>query len=110
MTSTHTAWTGMLPVDDTALYVNDTGGPGQPVVYLNGAYADQSHWKRVIADFGTGYRHITYDQRARGKSGRSTDYSFRLHESGSSGNCQGRQYTGYQGTTIEYQWAMSAPA
>ena len=31
------AWTGMVPVDDTALYVSDTGGPGRPVVYLNGA-------------------------------------------------------------------------
>jgi hypothetical protein len=25
-----------LPVDDTALAVTDTGGPGIPVVYLNG--------------------------------------------------------------------------
>jgi pimeloyl-ACP methyl ester carboxylesterase len=70
------AWTGMLPVDDTELYVQDTGGPGRPVVYLNGAYADQKHWKRVIADLGPGYRHITYDERARGKSKRSKDYTF----------------------------------
>lgn len=70
------AWTGMLPIDDTELYVRDTGGPGRPVVYLNGAYADQKHWKRVIADLGDGYRHITYDERARGKSKRSKDYSF----------------------------------
>ncbi len=66
----------MLPIDDTELYVRDTGGPGRPVVYLNGAYADQSHWKRVIADLGPGYRHITYDERARGKSKRSADYTF----------------------------------
>jgi pimeloyl-ACP methyl ester carboxylesterase len=66
----------MLPIDDTELYVRDMGGPGRPVVYLNGAYADQSHWKRVIADLGPGYRHITYDERARGKSKRSKDYSF----------------------------------
>ncbi|WP_439658490.1 alpha/beta fold hydrolase [Lentzea sp. HUAS TT2] len=71
-----TAWTGMLPVDDTELYVRDTGGSGRPVVYLNGAYADQSHWKRVIAELGTGYRHITFDERARGKSQRSRDYTF----------------------------------
>jgi len=25
----------MVPVDDTALAVTDTGGPGIPVVYLN---------------------------------------------------------------------------
>jgi pimeloyl-ACP methyl ester carboxylesterase len=66
----------MVPVDDTALYVTDTGGRGRPVVYLNGAYADQSHWRRVIADLGSDYRHITYDERARGKSKRSADYSF----------------------------------
>jgi pimeloyl-ACP methyl ester carboxylesterase len=76
MTSQQSTWTGMVPVDDTALYVRDTGGPGHPMVYLNGAYADQSHWRRVIADLGSDYRHITYDERARGKSKRSADYSF----------------------------------
>jgi pimeloyl-ACP methyl ester carboxylesterase len=75
MTIKQSAWTGMVPVDDTALYVRDTGGRGRPVVYLNGAYADQSHWRRVIADLGSDYRHITYDERARGKSKRSADYS-----------------------------------
>ena len=70
------AWSGMVPVDDTALAVTDTGGLGCSVVYLNGAYADQSHWRRVIAELGSDYRHITYDERARGKSKRSADYSF----------------------------------
>ncbi|WP_222871666.1 alpha/beta fold hydrolase [Nonomuraea sp. PA05] len=50
----------------TALAVIDTGGPGIPVVHLNGAYAD----------LGSDYRHITHDERARGRSKRSTDYSF----------------------------------
>ena len=36
MTIKQSAWTGMVPVDDTALYVRDTGGRGRPVVYLNG--------------------------------------------------------------------------
>ena len=27
-------WAGMVPVDDTALAVTDTGGSGIPVVYL----------------------------------------------------------------------------
>src|SRR5262245_31481710 len=67
MTIKQSAWTGMVSVEDTALYVSDTGGRGPPVVYLNGAYADQSHWRRVIADLGSDYRHITYDERARGK-------------------------------------------
>jgi pimeloyl-ACP methyl ester carboxylesterase len=71
-------WTGMVPVDDTALAVTDTGGPGIPVVYLNGQFATQGYWRRVIADLGTGWRHITYDERARGKSKRSADYSFEV--------------------------------
>ena len=71
-------WTGMVPVDDTALAVTDTGGPGIPVVYLNGQFATQGYWRRVIAELGTGWRHITYDERARGrKSKRSADYSFK---------------------------------
>ena len=70
-------WTGMVPVDDTALAVTDTGGRGIPVVYLNGQFATQGYWRRVIADLGAEYRHITYDERARGrKSKRSADYSF----------------------------------
>ncbi|MFF0609048.1 alpha/beta fold hydrolase [Nocardia tengchongensis] len=74
--ATNSTWTGMVVVEDTALAVTDTGGPGVPVVYLNGSYADQSSWKRVIADLGPGFRHITFDERARGKSKRSADYSF----------------------------------
>jgi pimeloyl-ACP methyl ester carboxylesterase len=66
----------MVPVDDTALAVTDTGGPGVPVVYLNGQFATQGYWRRVIAELGTGWRHITYDERARGRSQRSADYSF----------------------------------
>ena len=71
-------WTGMVPVDDTALAVTDTGGPGIPVVYLNGQFATQGYWRRVLADLGPGFRHITYDERARGKSKRSADYSFEV--------------------------------
>ncbi|WP_454194904.1 alpha/beta fold hydrolase [Nocardia sp. Marseille-Q1738] len=74
--STDSKWTGMVPVDDTALAVTDTGGPGIPVVYLNGQFATQGYWRKVIADLGAGFRHITYDERARGKSRRSADYSF----------------------------------
>ncbi|MGW6691284.1 alpha/beta fold hydrolase [Streptomyces sp. NPDC054961] len=76
MSLDRSAGTAMVPIDDTALAVTDTGGPGRPVVYLNGSYADQSHWRRVIAELGDDYRHITYDERARGRSERATDYSF----------------------------------
>lgn len=75
--STSSTWTGMVPVDDTALAVTDTGGSGIPVLYLNGQFATQGYWRRVIRELGTGFRHITYDERARGKkSGISADYSF----------------------------------
>ncbi len=77
MTHEETPWTGMLPVDDTALFVSDTRGSGIPVVYLNGAYADLKHWRRVIGELGDrDWRHIAYDERARGRSKRSADYSF----------------------------------
>ncbi|MGW2370949.1 MULTISPECIES: alpha/beta fold hydrolase [Kitasatospora] len=74
--ATTSAWTGMLPVEDTALAVTDTGGNGRPVLYLNGSYCTQKDWRPVIAQLGDGYRHITFDERARGKSGKSADYSF----------------------------------
>lgn len=77
MTNPNSPWTGMISVDDTALAVTDTGGPGRPIVYLNGSYASQRHWRPVIAELGTGgWRHISYDERARGRSKRSADYSF----------------------------------
>lgn len=74
--STTSPWTGMVPIDDTALSVTDTGGPGRPVVYLNGSYASQRSWRRLIAELGPEWRHVTYDERARGGSKRSADYSF----------------------------------
>ncbi|WP_306306877.1 alpha/beta fold hydrolase [Nocardia brevicatena] len=74
--SANHSWTGMVPVGDTALAVADTGGPGIPVLYVNGHVATQHHWQRVIAELGPGWRHITYDMRARGKSKTSADYSF----------------------------------
>lgn len=69
-------WTGMVAVDDTALAVTDTGGPGVAVVYLNGQFATQWNWRRVLSELGTEWRHVTYDERARGKSKLSADYSF----------------------------------
>lgn len=74
--ATTSAWRGMVPVEDTALATTDSGGTGVPLVYLNGSYGSQRHWRRVIDELGPGWRHITYDERARGKSTRSADYSF----------------------------------
>ncbi|WP_037864796.1 alpha/beta fold hydrolase [Streptomyces sp. NRRL S-340] len=74
--TTRSKWAGTVAVDDTALAVTDTGGAGIPVVYLNGQFATQGYWRRVVAELGPQWRHITYDERARGRSQRSTDYSF----------------------------------
>ena len=76
MNTTPKAWSGMVLIDDTALHVTDTGGPGRAVVYLNGSYATQRNWRPVIGELGPGWRHITYDERARGRSRRSADYAF----------------------------------
>lgn len=69
-------WRDLLPVEDSALAITDTGGPGIPVLYVNGQFATQGYWRRVIRELGPGWRHLTYDERARGKSKRSADYSF----------------------------------
>lgn len=70
------AWSGKMKFEDTALAVADSGGPGIPLLYLNGSYADRSHWRRVISELGGEWRHITYDERARGGSETSSGYSF----------------------------------
>lgn len=69
-------WSGLIPVDDTQLFVTDTGGLGQTIIYLNGSYANQAHWKGIVKELGPNYRHVLYDERARGKSKKSGDYSF----------------------------------
>lgn len=74
--TTNSIWTGMVAVDDSALAVTDTGGIGIPTVYLNGQFANQTSWNKVIAELGPSFRHITYDERGRGKSKKSADYSF----------------------------------
>ncbi|MFC4121545.1 alpha/beta fold hydrolase [Nonomuraea zeae] len=48
----------MVPVDDTAPAVTDTGGPGRPAVYLNGQFADQTYWRRVIAEAASFEAHV----------------------------------------------------
>jgi pimeloyl-ACP methyl ester carboxylesterase len=69
-------WSGFISVEDTKLFVTDTGGSGQTIIYLNGSYANQGHWRGVIKELGADYRHVLFDERARGKSKKSKDYSF----------------------------------
>jgi pimeloyl-ACP methyl ester carboxylesterase len=76
VTNECSTWTGMVEVEDTALAVTDTGGSGGSVVYLNGAFSSQADWRHVITELGSEWRHVTYDERSRGGSKPSTDYSF----------------------------------
>lgn len=69
-------WSGLISIEDTHLFVTDTGGYGQTIIYLNGSYANQGHWNKVVKELGSNYRHVLYDERARGKSKKSNDYCF----------------------------------
>ncbi len=54
---------------DTNLHVDDTGGPGRPVVLIHGWPLSGESWKEqvpVLAE--AGYRVITYDRRGFGRS------------------------------------------
>ena len=66
----------LVPVADTILDCNDSGGSGYHVIFLNGAFGSQRDWDKVLKKLDSGYRIITFDERARGKSEKSADYSF----------------------------------
>lgn len=64
-----------IPAGDTRLAVTDSDGGAPPVLFINGAFATQRHWKPVLRRLGGRYRTVTFDARARGRSGQSADYS-----------------------------------
>ena len=65
--ATVVANTGLL--SDTKLHVEDTGGPGRPVVLIHGWPLSGEAWKaQVPALQAAGYRVITYDRRGFGQS------------------------------------------
>lgn len=54
---------------DTNLHVEDTGGPGRPVVLIHGWPLSGEAWKdQVPALYQAGYRVVTYDRRGFGRS------------------------------------------
>ncbi len=65
-----------IPVADTVLDANDTEGEGVPLLLLSGQFATQRSWKKLLQLLRDRYRVVTYDTRARGRSGTSNDYSF----------------------------------
>ncbi|MER6046722.1 alpha/beta hydrolase [Streptomyces sp. NPDC001793] len=66
-----------IPAGDTHLHAVDTSGGAPPLVFVNGGFATLRCWDRVMQRLADAHRTVRYDARARGKSGRSADYSFR---------------------------------
>lgn len=67
----------MIPVADTRLHAVDAPGGAPALLFLSGGFGTVQNWKRVIRRLGGKYRTVRFDARARGKSGRSADYSVR---------------------------------
>lgn len=61
---------------DTRLDSTDTPGAAPSLLFLNGAFGTQRDWQPVLQRLGRRYRTVTFDARARGRSGTSADYSF----------------------------------
>ncbi|MBB4980884.1 alpha/beta fold hydrolase [Streptomyces nymphaeiformis] len=62
---------------DTRLRGVDTPGAEPPLLFLNGGFATRRSWRRVLARLGGTHRTVTFDARARGRSGTSADCSLR---------------------------------
>jgi len=65
----------MVAAGDTRLYAVDTPGARPAVLFLSGGFGTVQNWNGVIGRLGGKYRTVRFDPRARGKSGRSSDYS-----------------------------------
>ena len=63
---------------DTNLHVDDTGGPGRPVVLIHGwPLSGEAFQAQIPALQDAGYRVITYDRRGFGRSDKpSTGYKY----------------------------------
>jgi pimeloyl-ACP methyl ester carboxylesterase len=66
-----------IPAGDTRLYAVDAPGGTPALLFLSGGFGTVRNWNRVIRLLGRKYRTVRFDARARGKSGRSADYSVR---------------------------------
>jgi pimeloyl-ACP methyl ester carboxylesterase len=64
-----------IPVADTRLYAVDAPGGTPALLFLSGGFGTVRNWDRVIRSLDGKYRTVRFDARARGKSGRSSDYS-----------------------------------
>ncbi|MBV9795955.1 MAG: alpha/beta fold hydrolase [Actinobacteria bacterium] len=64
-----------VPSADTQLHTIESPGGRPALLFLNGAFATTRDWDRVLGLLGGKYQTVRFDARARGKSGRSADYS-----------------------------------
>ncbi len=65
----------MIPAGDTRLYTVDEPGGTPALLFVGGGFGTVRNWSRVIDQLDGKYRAVRFDARARGKSGKSTDYS-----------------------------------
>jgi pimeloyl-ACP methyl ester carboxylesterase len=65
----------MIPTADTQLYTVDTPGGTPPLLFLSGGFGTVRNWDRVVQRLAGRNRAVRFDARARGKSGKSVDYS-----------------------------------
>jgi pimeloyl-ACP methyl ester carboxylesterase len=64
-----------VPAADTQLHAVDAPGGAPPLLFLGGGFGTVKNWNRVIRRLEGRHRTVRFDARARGKSGRSADYS-----------------------------------
>ncbi len=57
-----------IKVNDTTLYYEDTGGPGEPIVFSHGLLWNTTLFAPQVAAFKDRYRCISYDHRGQGQS------------------------------------------
>jgi pimeloyl-ACP methyl ester carboxylesterase len=65
----------MIPAEDTQLYAVDAPGGVPALLFLSGGFGTVQNWSRVIRLLDGRHRTVRFDARARGRSGRSADYS-----------------------------------
>jgi len=64
-----------IPAGDTQLHTVDDPGGLPAVLFLSGGFGTVQNWSGVVRILGGKYRTVRFDARARGKSGKSADYS-----------------------------------
>jgi pimeloyl-ACP methyl ester carboxylesterase len=65
----------VIPAAATRLHALDDPGAAPALLFLSGGFGTVQNWGRVIGLLDGKYRTVRFDARARGKSGRSADYS-----------------------------------